>query len=288
MNRIEEMAKAADIIKKLRPSYDAILDFYSRVFQAQALSREALNVPAVEIDKDLLSIKKKNELPLIDPSEFKIDVDSAVKLFKVICDLAVDWAPHLAEDARAMKAALEEDLLEADVLYSALLNSQSGTIEVMARHIEVSQDHLGMFAYLSMAPSLEACAEQLSGYLEHMTELKKGYCPICGNHPDIAFLEEEGKRYLNCGFCGHSWHVNRLGCVFCDNTDKDQLQYFFSEEEKEYRVNLCDHCQNYIKVVDTRQMVRAFFPRLEMVSTLHLDMQAREKGYTSQASVPLD
>jgi len=70
-----------------------------------------------------------------------------------------------------------------------------------------------------------------------------------------------------------------MGCVYCGNEDVGQQHYFFSDEEKEYRVNLCDSCHSYIKMVDLRQMNRIFYPGLEFVSTLHLDMQAREKGY---------
>jgi len=79
-----------------------------------------------------------------------------------------------------------------------------------------------------------------------------------------------------------------MGCVFCENSDAELQNYFYSEEEKEYRVNLCDHCHSYIKMVDLRQMDRAFHPNLELVSTLHLDMKAREKGYVNPASPDLD
>ncbi|MCP4023885.1 MAG: formate dehydrogenase accessory protein FdhE, partial [Desulfobacteraceae bacterium] len=39
---------------------------------------------------------------------------------------------------------------------------------------------------------------------------------------------------------------------------------------------------NYIKIVDLRQLERAFYPKLELITTLHLDMKAREKGYTGK------
>lgn len=283
MNASERILQVTDIIKKYRPAYEAILDFYSRVFLAQEKSREWIDPPAVEMDPDLLAVKQKNELPLIDPSEFRIDQSAAVELFSRICDLARDWAPHLADDATAMKTALDNQGLDPDLLFSAILNSQSEALGQMADDIGVSEAHLAMLAFLSMAPGIEACARQLCVYLEQMPEIKKGYCPVCGNAPDLAYLDQEGHRHLKCGFCSHTWAVNRMGCVFCGNADKKMQSYFFSEEEKEYRVNLCDHCRNYIKVVDLRQMVREFYPNLEMVSTLHLDMKAREKGYRGHA-----
>ena len=59
------------------------------------------------------------------------------------------------------------------------------------------------------------------------------------------------------------------------------MSYFYSEEEKEYRVDVCDGCGKYIKTVDIRKTDRLLYPPLEQVSTLHLDIQAREKGLKS-------
>ena len=75
-----------------------------------------------------------------------------------------------------------------------------------------------------------------------------------------------------------------MGCVFCGNRDPALQHYFFKQEEKEYRVDLCDHCRRYLKLVDLRELTRDFYPRLEQVCSLHLDMEAREKGYTSMVS----
>jgi FdhE protein len=38
-------------------------------------------------------------------------------------------------------------------------------------------------------------------------------------------------------------------------------------------------------LIDLRQIDRAFYPKLEQITTLHLDMQAREKGYTNDVSI---
>ena len=70
-----------------------------------------------------------------------------------------------------------------------------------------------------------------------------------------------------------------MGCLFCDATSKDSHHYFFTGEETEYRVYCCDECHHYIKTVDIREMGRGFFPKLEQIATLHLDMKARDQGY---------
>ena len=73
----------------------------------------------------------------------------------------------------------------------------------------------------------------------------------------------------------------RLFCPFCENKNQKQLHYFYSDQEKEYRVHACTGCKKYIKTVDVRDLARPVHPFLEQVSTLHLDMLAEEQGLKS-------
>ena len=58
------------------------------------------------------------------------------------------------------------------------------------------------------------------------------------------------------------------------------LHYFYGEEEKDARVDLCDRCKKYIKTVDTREIDRLVYPALEHISNLHLDIKAQEMGFS--------
>jgi len=288
MITIEQLQQASDLIKKIRPSYQPILDFYARVFLAQEKSKQDILLPPVVIEPDLLKIKQKNAMPLIDQSEFLIDLKPAERLFDTICDLAYDFAPKLSSNAQFLKKARQNSAFNLEELFTAILNNQGSTLHDLTKLLNVPESELVFFGYASIAPSIRICSEQLEAYLTGMPDLGKGYCPICGNYPDMAFLDKEGKRHLKCCFCGHEWLVKRMGCVFCENNDKDYQHYFFSDEEKEYRVNLCDNCHNYIKVVDLRQIDRAFYPKLEQITTLHLDMKAKEQGYTKAGALSND
>jgi FdhE protein len=84
-----------------------------------------------------------------------------------------------------------------------------------------------------------------------------------------------------CSFCSHEWASGRIFCPFCENREQKTLHYFFSEEEKGYRVDVCDRCQKYIKTIDTREMERLVYLFVEQISTLHLDMLAQEQGLES-------
>jgi len=281
---IEQMKQTTELIKKLRPSYQPILDFYFRVFSAQENSRQEINLSPILIEPDLLRIKHKNIMPLIDQSEFLIDLTAATRLFQTVCDLAHEFAPKLSANALLLKKAQQDNTIDLDTLFSAILNNQSLPLNELALLLDVSEYELALVGYLSISPSIQMCSEQLETYLDNIPNPQKGYCPICGNHPDMAFLDQDGKRHLKCCFCSHQWETVRMGCVFCENNDKDMQHYFYSEEEKEYRVSLCDNCRHYIKMVDLRQMDRPFHPNIELISTLHLDMKAKEKGYKNYNS----
>jgi FdhE protein len=67
-------------------------------------------------------------------------------------------------------------------------------------------------------------------------------------------------------------------CPFCNNKDQESLQFFYAEEEKTHRVDLCDKCHQYIKTVDLRTIGDTDF-LLEDLATLHLDIVASERGY---------
>ncbi len=284
MSTIQQLKKSAELIKKNRPSYQDILGFYEQVFEAQEKSKQDISIPLIRIESDILSVKKDNDMPLIDVSRFRVDTAAATTLLTNICNLAQTLETDMSKDAQKIKEAIQNRDLNPEKLFSAILDNSELILEQQSEKIDMPVSKLIMFAYLCMAPSITVCARQLASYLDKEVTHNQGYCPICGNQPDLAFLDEDGKRHLKCCFCSHQWVTKRMGCSYCQNSDPDKQHYLYSDDEKEYRVNLCDACGNYIKVVDLRQMNRYFYPGLELISTLHLDLKAKENGYVSSVS----
>jgi len=280
MQTLTQIELAVETIINLRPAYKQILTFYKAVFRIQEESLSTLNISPIIIDSDLLRLKQDNELPLIDPSEFIIDMASAGQIFEKICDLSQKLAPELASNASSMKIAVSKGKLELISLFTAILNNNEKKLAELSISLNIPLNEFYLFSSLCMSPSIKTCAKQLESYFFIIPEFKKGYCPICGSRPCLASLDQEGRQFLHCSLCFHQWNFPRIECVFCSNTDTDTQQYFYNEEEKEYRVKLCDKCRQFIKVVDLRQLNRKFSPYLETLATMHLDIQAGEKGYS--------
>jgi FdhE protein len=278
---VDRIQKAVAAVKAERPAYEELLDFYEKLFLAQETAKEQVQLKPVQIAEDLLSIKQEEGFPLIDRADFAVDLKASEALLREVCRVAVETNEVLAEAGTRLVDALDTGILQTSALFSRILGADGPDFEEIAQGLDVDKKILAFFTYNSVRPSLSLCAEQLATYLDKNVSWKKGYCPICGSPPALSILGDEGKRSLVCSFCGHEWDTQRIYCPFCDNQDQTKLHYFFSEEEKDYRVDVCDQCKKYLKTVDTREMKHPVYPPVEQVSTLHLDLLAQDQGLES-------
>jgi FdhE protein len=281
-----KIKKTANAIKKLRPAYSKIVDFYEKIFTAQEKSVAKTDIKPAQLADDIIAIKAKEKFPLFNLSEFSVDVNSSRKLFKKICKIINKSENHMSSAAIEIFAANENKKIDFNELYSALLHDDDAAFVNIAAKLNTDRDALAFITYNSIKPSLSIFAESASKYLDKDNPWEKGYCPVCGNTPVMSAFETDGKRFLTCSFCWHKWPVARLFCPFCENREPGSLHYLFSEDEKEYRIDVCDRCNKYIKNVDTRIIDRFVYLPLEQIASLHLDIMAKEKGFES--GVPLE
>lgn len=283
----DQIKKAVKAVKEIRPVYASLLDFYEKIFTAQEDSKSRIHIDPIHITEEILSVKAQENFPLISVSEFLIDIKASEALLKKICNIAIEAEGDMTESSKALISAIETEKLNPSLLFSSLLKGDESFFEEIEDKLGIEKKVLAFIIYSSIKPSLSLCAEQVSTCLDKDSLWEKGYCPICGSPPGISVLMDEGKRFFLCSFCWHKWYARRLYCPFCDNEDSKTLRYFYSEEEKEYRVDVCDSCKKYIKTIDTRKTERIFYPPLEQVSTLHLDIKAKEMGLKSGMALDL-
>lgn len=283
-----QVKKAIKEIKALRPAYTSLLDFYEKIFLAQENSKTQVKIDAILIPDDILSAKIRENFPLINISQFVLDTEASTILLCKICQIAEETKGYMVGGARAIREAIESQILDSNRLFSSLLEEDDIFFESVAAELEIEKKMLAFVAYSSIIPSISLCVHQLSGYLDQNRPWEKGYCPICGSPPVLSMLADGGERFLFCSFCWHQWPARRVYCPFCESRDAKTLHYFFTEQEKDYRVDLCDNCHKYIKTVDARKTERFFYPPLEQIATLHLDIKARDMGYESGIQLALE
>ncbi len=282
-----QIKQAAAALKKLRPAYGELLDFYEKIFVAQEDSKSDIKLQALKISKKMLAVKKKEKFPLIDVSEFKVDASAAIALLQRICRIVEAANKDMADSARIIRKAVASETLDPQSLFSGLLKTDDAYFNKLGQDLGIDKKTLAFVAYISIKPSVVHCAEQLASYLDSDHPWDKGICPLCGSAPGFSLFEDEGQRVLFCGFCWHRWTAQRIYCPFCENKDSSTLHYYFSEEEKNYRIDSCDSCKTYLKAIDQRNTDRLIYPPLEFVATLHLDIKAQEMGFKSGIQLEL-
>ena len=276
----EQIHAAAQALHRLRPAYKELLRFYEKIFMAQEASKSSLGLEPIQMSSELRAIKRREKLPLLDVSDFSFDPRSARDLLLKICDIIQSHNREMADAASAIVRGLDQEI-EPLVFFSSLLKSDDAYFDKTAAALEIDKNALAFVAYSSLKPSLALCAEQLLSYLKDLPGWEKGYCPVCGNFPGLAVLDQDGRRLLHCSFCWTTWPAKRVFCPFCEKTGGKNFHTFYSEQEKDLRVDICDDCKKYLKTVDTRATERIIYPPMELIASLHLDINARQKGYDS-------
>jgi len=274
----DQVKKAVDTVQKNKAVYAEILNFYGRVFDAQENSKGRIELEPLQLSEELRTARRRENLPLIEIGQFIYDENESANLFGALCQIATEANPNLSAAAGVILEAVGTTIKPQE-LFEGLLKGNEALFENIVDELEIEKPLLGFLTYNSLKPSICACADQLAVYLNRSEPGLQGNCPVCGSAPILSLLEDEGQRKLVCSFCWHLWSAKRVVCPYCDSSQSKELHYFYNEEEKDTRVDLCDHCKKYIKTIDTRNADRLIYPPLEHISTMHLDIKAQETGF---------
>lgn len=138
-------------------------------------------------------------------------------------------------------------------------------------------------AETALRPYLQLTAEVLQP--EILQAVHGAGCPVCGEPVRLAQLEGNGKKVIHCPRCHAHWPEKRVECSHCGNEDSKTIHYLTVEGESTSQLQVCDKCQGYLKVIDTRQFISKPSSAILDLNTIHLDFIAQEKGYKAVVGV---
>jgi FdhE protein len=281
---LDQIKKRIARFQKKKPHYRAILDLYSQILEEQVKVYPQLKITSPQVNKKRVQSRLNKGLPLLGTEGFTLDIEAAQKLFYTLSAIGKRSTPRMEDEIPRITEAAESGKMDLQGLLSKHYDGDYLTHE--AEQCGFDKGILSFLVQASIRPSVVAQMEHIKDSL-NLEEWVQKECPICGSPSQMAQLrDEEGKRYLQCSFCGCQWRWERIACPYCSNKDFNLLHYFYSEEEEAYRVDLCDHCAGYIKTVDSRKLDYEPYLDLEDVVTIHLDILAVEKGYRRSAPTP--
>ena len=273
---MENLRRRIQKIKKKRPAYGQMLDFYLKVREEQEKTKASLAIEPIHLKKEWKNLLAKEGVPVVEKKDFPIDIEASFPLFQSLCQLGKEANPHMAEQVRKIEENIGKNRINLKGLFKEGIDEER--VEQIAKELGLDKKVFFFLIHNSIRPSIEVAVEKLLNELNTET-WTKGCCPVCGSLPHLSLLKEEvGKRFLLCSYCGYQWQTDRIVCPLCNNKDQESLHYFTAEGEENYRIDLCDKCHQYIKTIDLRT-IGEIDPSLEDLATLHLDVIASQKGY---------
>ncbi len=115
--------------------------------------------------------------------------------------------------------------------------------------------------------------------IELANQNTKGSCPCCGEPIRLAVIEGKGVKMIVCPRCDAKWNQKRIHCSFCGNEDHTQLSYYNIENDSSSKLEVCEKCNGYSKIIDTRKLLKKQSAFLLDVTSIHLDFVAEENGF---------
>jgi FdhE protein len=270
---LRESLKTIEDYKMTSPHYVDLLDILSDILILREEHRKNMADVFTVVDESLIEKKMVGGLPLIDFSSGRFDLTRPKEYFLALLGVAEKRVPgETAELAEKIKDGSCD--FEKMVLHSFYVQDDEPDIDAEEEFFDLVE----LFLEESLRPSLEIVAQKYADVIARSGWLE-GYCPVCGKEPKIGQIRGEEGRFLFCNQCGFEWHFLRIKCPFCSNEEQQSLAYFTVEGDEQYRVDVCNECKRYIKIVDFRESKREPNLDVEDIATLHLDILANEEGY---------
>ncbi|RLB05834.1 MAG: hypothetical protein DRG59_04190 [Deltaproteobacteria bacterium] len=275
----ERIRENANRIRKSRSVYGEMLDFYENLLYLQLKYRARVNVEVPGVSDQIIKTKLDEGFPLLNREDFPLDNDAAYSLLEEMKKIIPGGNRELRNASTDLLKFLKEKQ-NGKNFWKYLLRAEEEKIKEVADEVGCEMQQVVFLGLCAIKPSLCFIRSKLESWIPEGTPWRKNYCPVCGSLPSVLLLKEkEGRKFGVCSWCEHQWLMNRIECAYCQNQLQESLGYISIEDDEVYRVEYCDKCKYYFKLIDCRPLEFEPVPSLEEFTTLHLDMVAQNKGY---------
>lgn len=281
----ESVSRALDSLKKELPPLENIIAAFREIFVEKARLKAEIS-PGQEPDIGLPDTARFEQgAPLLTSWADLVDCDGAMwmKAADRLIPAMEKGFPQLTGEIRKLKQALEQRELDPRAFVKAMAADHPEEMEAIASPMDIEPRTIGFLLRQIMKPLAEKKAELLKPLIKDLV-WRKGYCPICGSMPELAYLRgKEGRKWLRCSLCANEWRFGRLVCPFCENNEREELLAYYIADRDRERVEVCQQCKRYVPSLDLRD--RSSEPLLEVAALglVHLDVLAQQNGFLPAA-----
>ncbi|ULT56959.1 formate dehydrogenase accessory protein FdhE [Neobacillus drentensis] len=250
-----------------------------------------------ELQKEIVKLQEQWKLQL-DPETIRPNLDKAameagvpaaaltaidfeISLFlqwiEEVTDLLVNNNPELEPKLSGICSLLTEETAIRWIEEAFAFNHVYFTAYAEENGLEEWIPHF--LAETALRPYLQLMAEKVQPAIDHA--VPGAGCPVCGEPVRLAAINEEGKKIIHCPRCFAHWSARRLECSHCGNEDHHSIYFLEIEDDVTSKIQVCEECNGYIKIIDSRQYITKPSVALLDLNSIHLDMAAQENGYHS-------
>lgn len=189
----------------------------------------------------------------------------------------------IKEECGIIGNALPRGLIEPRALLKASFTGSEDGVLSAASRLGVKPQTLIFTLGQIAKPMIERISVHLISLVEGLA-WGKGYCPICGTMPELAFVQGEGgQRWLRCASCSYEWQFTVLTCPFCENKTHEDFEIYYVAGREYEALSVCGKCARYVPTLDMRKRPRAIAREIAAMALMHLDVIAQEKGFLPAA-----
>ncbi|PKN06293.1 MAG: hypothetical protein CVU72_05220 [Deltaproteobacteria bacterium HGW-Deltaproteobacteria-7] len=268
---IEQNPQNREIIKAFGP-----IIIRQRQLASQS-SSQSLDCSLIDKEKLKAGVPVSHQMNLFLPE------DSLKEIALSIAEAVKEGMPQLKESIDLVSSLIQKGKINPADYFKAPAEGENKTADHLAKDLKISPSNVSFLMNLVSRVVLERRAKEIMLALGEF-DWNKGYCPVCGEFPSIALIEEEGgKRFLHCSSCGQDWRFTRVSCPYCEKEERKDMEYFYVENKTQEAAFICDTCKKYLVTLYRAGHLFARDMDVSAISLIHMDMLMQQKGYEPMA-----
>lgn len=261
--------------------YGMYLEFHEKLFETHLKCMQHLVavLPFEKLNQIEIADRINQHLPILSGNNFIIEEKEFEYIFDQIFPTIKQYSYRQKEQFFRLAELNDKRKIALKELAIALITGEEQKFVAVSEKYDIPVVLLQRVTEFICAPYLELCAEFFTKKLSQF-EWNQPVCPICGNRPSLAKVNEQAKtRWLWCRFCDTTWSFRESVCPFCLCQDLKSIQMIFPSDRKPFRIDACDNCKNYIKTIDELVDSDKYNLSVKNVETFYLDLLAKHHGY---------
>jgi len=219
--------------------------------------------------------------PVVVTAPPRVPAPAFVAAWQAMADVVERHRPEESPSIRRCRSVLEEATEDTEQLAAAALRHHLEVLWDWASARALEPQWLYFVSELAARPFLHALAASWADRLD-LKVWRARRCPICGRSPNVGIIQGDNFKQLHCPGCGTRWPTRRYACGLCGEDDRGALHFLVADEWPGWRIETCNRCRGYLKVIDYREP-GTWSPDqdlfVEDARTLILDEIAQQHGY---------